>query len=208
MIALIDNGHGRETAGKRSPDGRFLEYEWTREIADSVVRGLQNMGHTALWLTPEETDVPLKERVRRVNQYCDQFGKENVCVISIHCNAAKNDGKWHDARGWSCYTSRGQTAGDRLADSLYLAASIHLVGHQLRRDWSDGDPDFEADFYLLKHTKCACVISECGFMDNKESLRYLESDEGKIAFTNLHIDGFRLFLTSFTVQSNLENKSY
>lgn len=26
MKILIDNGHGRETPGKRSPDGRLLEY--------------------------------------------------------------------------------------------------------------------------------------------------------------------------------------
>ena len=27
---LIDNGHGEETPGKRSPDGKFREYIWTR----------------------------------------------------------------------------------------------------------------------------------------------------------------------------------
>ena len=30
MKILIDNGHGRETAGKRSPDGRLLEWAYTR----------------------------------------------------------------------------------------------------------------------------------------------------------------------------------
>lgn len=33
MKILIDNGHGRETPGKRSPDGRLLEYAYTRDIA-------------------------------------------------------------------------------------------------------------------------------------------------------------------------------
>ena len=37
MKILIDNGHGIQTKGKRSPDGKFLEYAYTREIARRVV---------------------------------------------------------------------------------------------------------------------------------------------------------------------------
>lgn len=33
MKILIDNGHGRETPGKRSPDGTLREYAWNRLIA-------------------------------------------------------------------------------------------------------------------------------------------------------------------------------
>ena len=35
---------------------------------------------------------------------------KNVCLISIHTNAAGNGRQWMTARGWCCYTSRGQTA--------------------------------------------------------------------------------------------------
>ena len=37
MKILIDNGHGCNTPGKRSPDGRFREYAYTRYIAKAVV---------------------------------------------------------------------------------------------------------------------------------------------------------------------------
>ena len=30
---LIDNGHGKNTAGKRSPDGRLMEWEFARKVA-------------------------------------------------------------------------------------------------------------------------------------------------------------------------------
>lgn len=40
MRILIDNGHGKETPGKCSPDGRLKEYAYTREIADRLVTGL------------------------------------------------------------------------------------------------------------------------------------------------------------------------
>ena len=33
MKILIDNGHGSNTPGKCSPDGRLMEYSYTREIA-------------------------------------------------------------------------------------------------------------------------------------------------------------------------------
>ena len=68
MKILIDNGHGKETPGKRSPDGRLKEYAYTREIADRVVTGLQNEGIDAMRIVPEENDVTLSERVKRVYQ--------------------------------------------------------------------------------------------------------------------------------------------
>ena len=39
MKILIDNGHGENTPGKCSPDGRLKEWAYTREIADRVVAG-------------------------------------------------------------------------------------------------------------------------------------------------------------------------
>lgn len=73
-------------------------------------------------LTPDEYDVSLRARTERVNAWCRQLGKRNVCLVSIHTNAAGNGKQWMNVRGWTCYTSKGQTAGDRLADCLYQSA--------------------------------------------------------------------------------------
>ena len=56
---LIDNGHGIDTPGKRSPDGLFREYAWNRLIAARIVTGLTALGHDAALLVPELTDIPL-----------------------------------------------------------------------------------------------------------------------------------------------------
>ena len=117
----VDNGHGNNTAGKRSPDGKFMEYSYTREIAAKVVDGLRKLGYDARLLVPELYDVSLAERVRRVNATCQSLGKSNVILLSIHVNAASN-GQWSTARGWSCYTSRGQTKSDVIAEHLYKKA--------------------------------------------------------------------------------------
>lgn len=88
-------------------------------------------------VTPDEYDVSLRARTERVITRCRQLGKLNVCLVSIHTNAAGNGKQWMNVRGWTCYTSKGQTAGDRLADCLYQAAALWLPCHKLRKDNSD-----------------------------------------------------------------------
>ena len=112
-----------------------------------------------------------------------------VILVPNLVDAAGSDGHWHTATGWSCYTSPGQTAGDRLADCLYRAAEKHLQGHKIRTDYSDGDADKEARFALLTRTRCAAALTENGFQDSKESLAFLESPAGKKAVIVLHVEG-------------------
>lgn len=38
MKVLIDNGHGENTPGKRSPDGRLREWAYTREKTKAVMK--------------------------------------------------------------------------------------------------------------------------------------------------------------------------
>lgn len=42
MKILIDNGHGQSTPGKRSPDGRFLEFLFNRKTNRKDVEFLQS----------------------------------------------------------------------------------------------------------------------------------------------------------------------
>ena len=81
-----------------------------------------------------------------------------------------------------------------LATGLYKAARKHLPGHKIRTDNSDGDPDLESAFYILKYTYAACVFTENGFMDSPLSLAFLEPDEGKKAIISLHVDGIIDFI--------------
>lgn len=185
---MIDNGHGAETPGKRSPDGRLREYRYAREIASAVVARLKSLGYDAVRIVTEENDVPLAERCRRVNAFCSKLGKGNVLLVSVHCDASGH-GDWMQARGWSAYTSRGRTAGDRLADCLYKAAERHFPGMKIRKDTSDGDPDIEAGFYILKHTQCAAVLTENFFQDNRQDVAFMLSQVGRDAIVDTHVDG-------------------
>lgn len=187
MKILIDNGHGENTPGKRSPDGSFREYLYAREIAQEVVDRLRARGYDAERIVCETSDIPLAERVRRVNEVCGRLGAKNVLLVSIHCNAAGN-GDWMNAEGWSCYTSVGQTKADELADCFYRVAEVKFVGRKIRRDLSDGDFDLEAGFYMLNRTKCAAVLTENFFMDNRRELAYVLSAEGREAIVATHVE--------------------
>src|SRR5574344_2661165 len=111
MLILIDPGHGIDTPGKRSPDGKFLEYLWNRQIADLLLDRFMIMGIDASLVVTETNDISLATRVQRVNRICSKVGASNVILLSIHSNAAGNGG-WMNAKGWSCYTSKGNTESD------------------------------------------------------------------------------------------------
>ena len=118
-----------------------------------------------------------------------------MVLVSVHVDAAGSDGQWLTATGWSYYTSPGQTAGDRLADCLYRAAEKYLQGHKIRTDYSDGDADKEAGFYILNRTKCPAALVECGFMDNRESLQFIVSSDGRKANVSVIVDGILEFIS-------------
>lgn len=196
MKILIDNGHGENTPGKRSPDGILREYSYNREIARRVVSDLIDRGHDAELLVPELADISLQIRSNRVNNICSQLGTSNVILVSIHVNAAGDDSRWHNATGWSVYTSKGQTRADALADSLAQAAKKALQGKKIRSDWTDGDIDIEENFYILRHTLCPAVLTENFFMDSQQDKDYLLSHAGKDAITQLHVEGICDYLDS------------
>ena len=194
MKILLDPGHGLNTPGKRSPDGTLLEAAYNREIAQLTLSQLQANGHDAQLLVPETEDIPLKERVRRVNAHCTALGTTNVILISIHVNAAGDGTQWMNATGWSCYTCKGLTESDNLAECLYQSAIKNFPGKRIRTDYSDKDPDWEENFYLLRKTLCPAVLSENYFMDNKSDLEYLQSRAGKQAVIDTHVEGITEYL--------------
>ena len=212
MRILIDNGHGINTPGKRSPDGRLREYLYTREIADAVVLELRRRGYDAERIVREELDVSLATRVQRVNEICREVGAKNCLLVSIHVDAAGDGSRWMLAGGWSAYTTPGRTKSDRLAECLYDSAEVYLKEYAERQltgkkdgyyssaqrpyraDTTDGDRDIEANFYILKNTLCAAVLTENLFQDNRLDVEFLLSPEGRKAITALHVNGIIKYL--------------
>ena len=189
MKILIDPGHGIDTPGKRSPDGLFLEYLWNRQVADLILEGLLSAGVDASLVVTETNDVSLRNRVNRVNTICNRLGASNVLLISIHANAAGNGSAWMNARGWSCYTSRGKTKSDQVAECLYDAFEEEFQDRKIRKDMSDGDRDWEENFYVLQKSKCPAVLLENFFYDNREECAWMLQEETKRRIASAAVKG-------------------
>ena len=195
MHIILDNGHGLNTPGKRSPDGTLIEAIYTRQLVKDLAPELEKLGHTVHILVPEPEDIPLNVRVKRINAVCRAVGVKNTILISIHLNAAGDGTKWMNATGWSCYTCKCQTESDRLADCLYKVAEQILKNQVIRTDYArDGDPDWEENFYILSHSLCPAVLTENFFMDSRSDLEYLQSRAGKQAVVDTHVEGITEYL--------------
>ena len=196
MKILIDAGHGIDTPGKRSPDGSFREYLWNRQIADLVQEDLAIDGYDVGLVVTETNDVSLMTRVNRVNAVCSKLGTDNVILVSIHSNAAGNGKDWMNAKGWSCYTTKGQTKSDKLAECLYDAFERSFPDRKIRKDLQDGDRDWEENFYLIQKTKCPAVLIENFFYDNKEECQFMLKQETKERVARAIVKGIGYYVNS------------
>ena len=189
MKILIDPGHGIDTPGKRSPDGLFLEYLWNRQVADLILEGLVSAGVDASLVVTETNDVTLRNRVNRINTICNRVGASNVLLVSVHANAAGNGSAWKNAKGWSCYTSKGKTKSDQVAECLYDAFEAEFPERKIRKDMSDGDRDWEENFYVLQKSKCPAVLLENFFYDNREECAWMLQEETKRRIASAAVKG-------------------
>ena len=187
---LLDPGHGGildgeyQTEGKRSPiwpDGSILhEGEFTRDIVRRIVSLAPIFDIRCINLVPEQEDTSLAERVKRANNLKKNITGE-VIYVSIHANAG-------GGRGIEVFTSPGFTRSDAIATVFLDKMSAMFPDVRKRTDMSDGDPDKEAGFYVLKKTAMPAILTENFFMDNeKECREVLLTDSGRYKIALAHL---------------------
>jgi N-acetylmuramoyl-L-alanine amidase len=155
----LDYGHGKSTAGKRSPDGTLLEYEFNRDVGRRLKAILERHNVKVIETVEDDTDLALSSRCGVANFYeCDYF-------VSIHANAHKEE--WTDASGWEIYIiAKGGQAEE-------LAKRIHKYSKELGLK----DRGIKvANFQVLRDTEMPAVLIEHGFYTNKEECEKLKSD--------------------------------
>lgn len=164
MIA-IDDGHGMETAGKRTPafsDGSIMkENEFNRAVADYLAAALKRNGFDVLMVAPGDQDAALKTRVQRAND------TRAAAYISIHANAFGT--AWNDANGletWIYEKVMPDSETYRFADCIHkeLIKATGLRNRGMKRS---------SDLFVLKNTAMHAALVECGFMTNKEEAALL-----------------------------------
>lgn len=189
MKVIIDNGHGKDTLGKRSPvwaDGsQLFEWRYAREIAVILEQELTGRGIDAVRIVPEDTDISLRERCNRVNKLCAKVGAKNCLLVSIHCNAAGNAGKPMQARGWSVFVGLNASQNSKSLATLF-SASAEAQGLKVRVS-SPNQRYWVQNLAMCRDTKCPAVLTENLFMDNEQDCKLLLSNEGKQKIVETHV---------------------
>lgn len=190
---ILDNGHSGMvngqyvTPGKRSPvwpDGRQLfEGVSNRKVVKRIAELCQKEGIQCTILVPEEADISLGERVRRANA----IAKTTPSIfVSVHSNAG-------GGTGWEVFTTPGLTKSDAIATIFFNSARKFLPTFKMRTDFSDGDADQEAKFYVIQETACPAILTENLFMDTlKPDCEFLMSPTGVETLAQMHFDAIKV----------------
>ena len=160
-IVCLDPGHGPGCVNG-APDGSYKEHEFAWDMGQRVKAYLERCGVSVV-LTRTETGYPsLTQRAQTSNSAgADLF-------VSLHSNAAGNDG-WYDASGFLVYTSAaGETAGRNKAARAILdrakeaGVSIHGTGlaHEL--------------YTVLAKTAAPACLIEYGFHTSRDDVALLK----------------------------------
>lgn len=197
-MVILDAGHGYDTPGKRSPvwsDGtQLLEWEFNRDVCRRVHVLLEKLGIPSVILVTEAIDITLPVRVQRVKAIMEKY--KDAVGVSIHGNAALNPG---EGRGWEVWTALEEKSqwkkaqSDRFA-TIAFATARALLPFKMRSDMTDGDPDKEGHFYILKNSPCPFILTENGFYDYEPDCRLMNSKYGKDLIAKMHAFAIETYL--------------
>ncbi|WP_052807363.1 N-acetylmuramoyl-L-alanine amidase [Risungbinella massiliensis] len=150
FLIAIDDGHGQETSGKRTPvipelRRSIKENEFNRAVASLLDQELRRLGFRTLLVAPTDVDTPLANRTNLANSR-----KANI-YVSIHYNAG-------GGRGIETYYYPGSSSGKKLAETVHrhITKGTSQVNRGIKT----------ADFYVLRETSMPAILIEFGFMDD------------------------------------------
>lgn len=200
IVVIVDAGHGGnhpETGEYMTPNHIGKKYRFTsgagrgleiregvinRQIAGKFCDALEKEGIEFVKIYHEHHDYPLSRRVEHANNVHARAQREGklAVVMSFHSNAygMNQSGAGESPRGWCVFTSPGHTDADQLARAWFLNTRESVGGLiSFRLDDSDGDPDFEENFYMLRATTAPAALVENLFFTNYQDARLLMSEQ-------------------------------
>lgn len=200
-LIAVDDGHGMETAGKRTPalpcdlmfNGKLRkkgdiihENEFNQVIMDKFIAGCKRCGINTLEVAPGDSDVALATRVSTANQ------KKANLYISFHANALT--GKWQTgAYGLVVIKHKTcQAKTDELAINVYneLKNGVKWYSNGATKYGVRKDQDISGvSLYVLKNTSMPAILVEYGFMDNVEDVKLMVTDEFSTACAESTLKG-------------------
>ena len=180
---VLDPGHGAETAGKRSPDGTYLEHEFNLDMAKRLKSLLEGHGVQVVLTREDEHDISNTRRAEISNQ------EKPDLFVSLHSNAAGDGTKWMSARGYGVYTSAADEQAGRNKCAKALLKRAQEGGVPL---WGGGM--HHASFTVLTKTAAPAVLIEHLFHDNEEDVALLKSEACRVKLAEVDCKGILDYL--------------
>lgn len=204
-VVLIDDGHAKNTLGKRTPffrDGSFMiENDFNRPVAYYLKELCDSFGYLGIIVHPFDNEnidasIALNERRKMVDELYDKYSKLGYEVIlhSIHADAATSDGSWSSATGTSSFYWRNNSKTRYSTEGKKLASSIHK--EMLKLGMKDRAWSFERSTAIGKNlgilrTKPVAALTECEFMTNQLSALKLLDDGFRRSCANAIFTGIK-----------------
>lgn len=180
LTVILDAAHGKNVAGKQSPDGLHKEYIWSRHMIGLLKPLLEKEGFSYHETVPSEMEIGLSQRVKRANE----FPGSHKLLISLHNNAAGDGSKWHKATGVEVYTCKGNTNSDWWSAIIY---------NEMKNDFPElvfrGQK--EENFTVLMGHNYAAMLIEWLFQDNHKDLAFIESEVYNKALAETIVAGLK-----------------
>lgn len=175
MKIVIDPGHGAPDGGAVGPKGTH-EADITLSVAHTLAKELAARGHIAFLTRSGPRRTVRDDRtadLRSRPAFANRIGAD--CFISLHCNGAANAA----ACGFEIYTTPGQDRSDPLATAIFEVWARIFPQQRKRTDTSDGDPDKEANYLVLRECRVPAVLVEMAFISNPQEEMFLRSAENQ-----------------------------
>lgn len=136
----------------------------------------------------------MKLRTDRANAKHAEMKKQGKTslFVSVHVNAAGSCAGWQNASGWTGWVAKSASNNSKkLAQILYAECEKrNLKGNRS----VPKEKYWVADFWVVRKTNMPAVLTENLFMDNKEDVKFLLSEEGKKQIIDLHVQGIKKYI--------------
>lgn len=203
FVVFVDAGHGGisdtgtyVTPGKRAfhknsnlhYNGHYYEGFENRLIAERFIEACTKNGIMCVRTYHPYKDTRLSERAEIVRSYLRRgyYGY----LHSFHSNAisSKNSKKkLKDTRGFMVFSTLENNSSDLIATKHFEAVQWATGGKWIYRQQNrkDGDPDFEANFQILRETDLnefdyfGAVLEEWGFHSSVEDCEFIVKEENR-----------------------------
>lgn len=150
---VLDPGHGGHDPGAVGPNGT----KESERALDVCLRAEKLLLPFVKVLLTRRTDIFLSLTTRPA----EANAANADAFVSYHFNSGSDP---RTALSFEGFTTPGQNNSDRLATQILVAHGRLCPWQKLRADTSDGDPDKEANFAVIRGTRCPSMLMEGEFI--------------------------------------------